>query len=293
MSFFARLKKSTVQVNAEVKNLVGNMRFELVPMKSIEQAILDLPVGAPVSVICSPTKGISATQELSVRLIVSGHEVVPHFAARLVESRNHVRQIASWVREHNVNEVFLIAGDEKQPSGPYIDSVSFLRDFLESDSGVARVGFASYPDGHAFIERADLSTALRDKQKLLQEAGVEGIASTQMCFDVELIRTWLRREREDGFELPIRLGVPGVVDRARLMSLGVRVGVGASMRYLSKNKASVIKMLTPGGYDPTELVAGLAQDAVALNIVGLHSFTFNCVAETAAWQRQVLATVSS
>ena len=56
MSFFARLKKSTVQVNAEVKNLVGNMRFELVPMKSIEQAILDLPAGAPVSVICSPAK---------------------------------------------------------------------------------------------------------------------------------------------------------------------------------------------------------------------------------------------
>ena len=164
-----------------------------------------------------------------------------------------------------------------------------LRDFLDSNSGVARVGFGSYPDGHAFISREALSTALHDKQKLLNEAGVQGLASTQMCFDVVQIRQWLKSERDNGFSVPVQLGVPGVVDRARLMSLGVRVGVGASMRYLSKNKASIMKMLSPGGYDPTELVAGLAKDAESLNIVGLHSFTFNSVADTAAWQREVLA----
>jgi len=51
-----------------------------------------------------------------------------------------------------------------------------------------------------------------------------------------------------------------------------------------------MKMLSPGGYDPTELVAGLAKDSQSLNIVGLHSFTFNSVADTAAWQREILAT---
>ena len=258
-------------------------------MKSIEQAILDLPSGAPVSVTCSPVKGLSATQEISARLIASGHEVVPHFAARLVESREHVQKLATWVREQGIKEVFLIAGDAEKPLGPYSDGVELLRDFLDSNSGVARVGFGSYPDGHAFISREALSTALHDKQKLLNEAGVQGLASTQMCFDVVQIRQWLKSERDNGFSVPIQLGVPGVVDRARLMSLGVRVGVGASMRYLSKNKASIMKMLSPGGYDPTELVAGLAEDAESLNIVGLHSFTFNSVADTAAWQREVLA----
>ncbi len=258
-------------------------------MKSIEQAILDLPSRAPVSVTCSPVKGLSATQEISARLIASGHEVVPHFAARLVESREHVQKLATWVREQGIKEVFLIAGDAENPLGPYSDGVELLRDFLDSNSGVARVGFGSYPDGHAFISREALSTALHDKQKLLNEAGVQGLASTQMCFDVVQIRQWLKSERDNGFSVPVQLGVPGVVDRARLMSLGVRVGVGASMRYLSKNKASIMKMLSPGGYDPTELVAGLAKDAESLNIVGLHSFTFNSVADTAAWQREVLA----
>ena len=289
MSIFSRLKKSSAEVSPAVKTLVSSMRYELIPMKSIEQAILDLPTGAPVSVTCSPVKGISATQEISARLIASGHEVVPHFAARLVESREHVQKLATWVREQGIKEVFLIAGDAEKPAGPYQDGIELLRDFLDSNSGVARVGFGSYPDGHAFISREALSTALYDKQKLLQEAGVQGVASTQMCFDVAQIRQWIKTERDNGFSVPIQLGVPGVVDRARLMSLGVRVGVGASMRYLSKNKASIMKMLSPGGYDPTELVAGLAKDAQSLNIVGLHSFTFNSVADTAAWQREVLA----
>ncbi|MFM8852257.1 MAG: trimethylamine methyltransferase family protein, partial [Acidimicrobiaceae bacterium] len=289
MSILSRLKKSSVKVTPAVKELVGNMRYELIPMKSIEQGILDLPAGAPVSVTCSPVKGISATQEISARLIAAGHEVVPHFAARLVESREHVTKLATWVREQGIKEVFLIAGDAENPAGPYKDGVELLRDFLDSNSGVDRVGFGSYPDGHAFISREDLSTALHHKQKLLEEAGVQGLASTQMCFDIALIRSWLEQERNNGFKMPIQLGVPGVVDRTRLMTLGVRVGVGQSMRYLSKNKTSIIKMLSPGGYDPTELVAGLAKDAKRLNIVGLHSFTFNSVADTAVWQREVMA----
>ena len=75
MSIFSRLKKSSVKVTPQVKALVGNMRYELIPMKSIEQGILDLPTGAPVSVTCSPAKGIAATQEISARLIAAGHEV--------------------------------------------------------------------------------------------------------------------------------------------------------------------------------------------------------------------------
>ena len=289
MSILSRLKKSNVKVTPAVKTLVASMRYELIPMKSIEQAILDLPKGAPVSVTCSPAKGVAATQEISARLVAAGHDVVPHFAARMIESREQVSQIASWVREQGIKEVFLIAGDAEKPAGPYKDGVELLRDFLDSNSGVDRVGFGCYPDGHAFISREDLSTALHHKQKLLEEAGVQGLASTQMCFDIALIRAWLQQERNNGFKMPVELGVPGVVDRTRLMSLGVKVGVGASMRYLSKNRTSIMKMLSPGGYDPTELVAGLAKDAQALNIVGLHSFTFNSVADTSAWQREVMS----
>jgi methylenetetrahydrofolate reductase (NADPH) len=89
--------------------------------------------------------------------------------------------------------------------------------------------------------------------------------------------------------LPIRLGIPGVVDRTRLMTMGARLGVGTSLRFLSKNRSTVMKLMAPGGYDPTDLVVALADDATALGIEALHSFTFNAVADTRKWQEAMIA----
>ena len=50
-----------------------------------------------------------------------------------------------------------------------------------------------------------------------------------------------------------------------------------------------MRMLAPGGYDPTDLVRAMAPDAESLDIVGLHSFTFNSVADTAKWRETLLA----
>lgn len=273
--------------SVEVQRLVRQMCYELVPLKSVDQAIADLPVGAPVSVICSPTKGIAATLELSARLIDKGHSVIPHFAARLVEGPEHTTKLATWVKQHGVKEVLIIGGDSEKPNH-YVGALAFMRDFLDNDSGVQTIGFAAYPDGHALIAAPKLHKTLHAKQVLLASAGIKGIASTQMCFDAGKIRSWLRGEREAGFTMPINLGVPGVVDRTKLMSMGMRLGVGASLRYLSKNRDSITQIFAPGGYDPTKLIADLAPDAERLGIVGIHSFTFNSIADTAKWQRAIL-----
>ena len=79
------------------QRLVRNMRYELVPLKSLDQAIADLPKGAAVSVTCSPAKGIATTQQLCEQLLEKGHNVVPHFAARLVEGPEHAAKLAAWV----------------------------------------------------------------------------------------------------------------------------------------------------------------------------------------------------
>ena len=47
-----------------------------------------------------------------------------------------------------------------------------------------------------------------------------------MCFDAEVIEAWLRKERAEGLTLPVHLGVSGVVDKAKLMTMGVRIGLG-------------------------------------------------------------------
>ena len=164
------------------------------------------------------------------------------------------------------------------------DSMSFLRELLELGPRISRVGVPAYPDGHPFVDAETLQTALHAKQALLADAGVNGSATTQMCLDPERIRKWLEDERTSGLVLRVDLGVPGVVERAKLMTMGVRLGIGTSLRFLRKHRSTLMTMLAPGGYDPTELVSAVADDAARLGIGGLHAFTFNRVETTRAWQ---------
>ena len=221
------------------------------------------------------------------RLLDLGHDAVPHLSARQVEDREHVARLAAWIRQRGLSEVFVIAGDAPHPAGPYADAISFLRDLFEHDTGLQRVGVGAYPDGHPLIDRATLQEALHTKQALLAAAGVRGSVTTQMCFEAKRIRTWLSVERCDGFTMPVVVGIPGVVDRGRLLKVGVRIGVGASLRYLRKNRAAMSALLA--GYDPTELVTAIASDAGELGVIALHSYTFNCVAATRAWLQSLLA----
>lgn len=267
-----------------MRALVANLHYEIVPMKSIEPAIEALPPGAFVSVTCSPAKGIGATQEYTERLIGLGHHPIPHFAARMVESRDDAAKLAAWLREHALDEVYVIAGDAPDPAGPYEGALAFIRDLIDADPGVRRIGISGYPDGHALIPTDVIQEQLLAKQAVIRDAGLEGWVSTQMCFDTDLIRSWIRAERDRGLVFPIRLGVPGVVDRARLMSMGTRLGIGTSLRYLAKNRSTVMQLMAPGGYDPTDMVIAFADDAEELGIEALHSFTFNAVEDTRKWQ---------
>ena len=269
--------------------LVRTMAYELVPMKSVEVAIEALPKGSAVSVTCSPTQGLAATYELTTRLMARGHHVVPHIAARLVRSPAEVAEISAWLRQHHIGEVFLVGGDAPHAIGPYPDTTTFLRALLNTDHRLTRIGITAYPDGHALVTDEVLRESLHAKQTLLSEAAIEGYATTQMCFDAQQIRRWLGSERAAGFALPVHLGIPGVIDRAKLLTMGMRLGIGNSLRFVKKNGGTITRLFSPAGYDPAKLVTSVSTYADALDVQGLHSFTFNNVAATAEWQQAFLA----
>jgi methylenetetrahydrofolate reductase (NADPH) len=228
------------------RSLVANMTLELIPLKSVESAIQNLPANSKVSVTASPVKGLDATVALTDQIRALGHRPVPHISARLVDGPAHVARLAHWFRTEGYDTIFVIAGDAEEATGPYEGAHAFLTELFTQEHGLSTVGVASYPDGHALIPAEVAHEHLHMKQALLAEAGLSGWASTQMCFDTALIASWLRSERESGLTLPIHLGIPGVVDRTKLMTMGVRLGVGASLRYLKKNRAAVTKMMSPG-----------------------------------------------
>lgn len=271
------------------QQIIKHMTFELIPLKSAPDAIAALPPNSRVSVTASPVKGLDATKELTDQVRAAGHRPIPHIAARLVESREHTAAISSWMKTEGYDTLFCVAGDAEEPAGPYEGAHSFLTDLFETDHALTSVGVTAYPDGHALISPQICHEQIHAKQALLSEAGVDGWASTQMCFDTGLITSWLQDERAAGLTLPIHLGIPGVVDRAKLMTMGVRLGVGASLRFLKKNRTAVTKLLSPGSYDPDDIVMPMTNDLQALGIAGLHVFTFNQVASTEQWRQSVVA----
>ncbi len=268
--------------------LTEALTFELVPLKSLDAAVGALPAGAEISVTCSPAKGIEETQRLTDELLGQGFVVIPHLSSRMVRDHAHTVELAAWCRKLDLRKVFIVGGDAEE-AGAYEGAVEFLADFLTTDHGVDTIGVTAYPDGHAFLSDEKIRWALHEKQRLLSEAGVNGYCSTQMCFDPDIIAKWLRTERELGLRLPVHLGISGVVDKAKLLTMGARLGIGDSLKYLRKNMGALVKLMTSVSYDPNDLLLPLSSDLLDFGVTGLHVFTFNQAEATNTWRESVIS----
>jgi len=95
--------------------------------------------------------------------------------------------------------------------------------------------------------------------------------------------------RAEGVTLPIYLGVPGVLELTKLMTIAARIGVGASASFLSKNMGLVGALVRPGSFGADTFLKSLA-DTMAKpgsRIAGLHIFTMNQVPATAEWHSKL------
>ena len=112
----------------------------------------------------------------------------------------------------------------------------------------------------------------------------------QMCFDPRAILDWVGGIRQRGIELPVYIGLPGVVERKKLLRISLKIGVGDSARFLKKYTSVLTRFLKPGGYSPDALVKWLAPYVGdrAHNIAGFHIYTFNQVESTEKWRQQAL-----
>jgi methylenetetrahydrofolate reductase (NADPH) len=265
-----------------VESMRGHSRIEVIPLPSLSRGMEGLPASR-LSVTCSPTHGVDVTVDVTCRLRELGHDAIPHLAARQVESRAHVAALAARCDAAGVTEVFFVGGDAAQPVGSYDRAIDLAADYASSSHAIEGYGFTAYPDGHAAISAELLSAALHEKQAFVSAVGAYGYVSTQMCFSAPAIAGWARRERACGLTLPIRLGVPGRVDRLKLASISGRLGVASSLRFIKKNRASVTKLMTRAHFEPTEIVDEVLGEEPGLGIAGLHVFSFNNVAASVDW----------
>jgi len=269
--------------DARLAAALERARFEVIPMKGVGDQIPYLPAGATVTVTASPTKGIDATLALAGELSAGGFAAVPHLAARLVRSRGHLQEILRRLDADGITEVFVIAGDAQEPAGPYEGATGLLADMAEVGHRLTDVGITGYPESHSFISDSDTIQAMFDK------APHATYIVSQICFDPAVTAWWVDAVRERGVDLPIYVGLPGVVDRMRLLRICRRVGLGDSLRFLSKQSNVVTKLLT--GYVPDELVTALTPQLLddRCRVRGWHLFTFNEIRTTELWRQHRLA----
>ena len=254
-------------------------QFEVLPLERSVELAGQLPQPERLTVTCSPRHGPDESVAIARRLRALGHGVTVHVAARMVRDRTHLDELLDGMAQAEA-DLFLIGGDATPPQGPWSSAVDLLPVVSEHPQRPSEIGIAGYPEGHPLIDSGTLADALEKKSALA------GYVTTQMCFDPEALVAWLRDTRERGVTLPVLVGMPGVVNRRRLLEMSVRIGVGPSLSFLRKQRG-LRKLLGPSTVTPDRVYDGLAPhlEDRELNIMGFHYYTFNQVVDTWEWER--------
>ncbi len=278
--------KRKVNISAEGKAaliaLLEDLTYELIPLSNVLPQSEFLPEGARVSVTASPAKGMQATVDLALELQQRGFDVVPHISARLTQDRAELESIMKQIADAEIKRAFVVGGDA-DPPGEFFDGLSILQAMDEIGHDLT-IGIPSYPEGHHFISDEAINQALVDKQPYASSM------TTQMCFKPQTIADWIGEQRARGVALPIKIGIPGVAELRKLIGISARIGVGDSLKFLTKNTSLVGKLVRPGGYAPDDLLIGLSNvfaDDYS-NVVDLHCYTFNQVESTEEWRMSML-----
>jgi methylenetetrahydrofolate reductase (NADPH) len=259
-------------------------RYEVLPLDGIEDAVLaHLGRDVKITVTASPRKGLDATLEVSERLARAGYAVVPHVSARLVRDAAHLRDVVSRVRAAGVRELFVPAGDPQQPAGEFAGAAALLAAMGGLRSEFDDIGITGYPESHHTI--SDEMTI----QAMFEKAPMATCIISQICFDADVIATWIERVRARGTHLPIWIGMPGSVDQAKLVRISMKIGLGDSARFLRRHRDWMSRLITRR-FKPDGLIRDLAPSVSnpAANVAGFHFYTFNELASTERWRRQLL-----
>ncbi len=265
---------------AAIERVLADPTFELIPLKNAPGQAAALPRGATVSVTASPGKGIEATVELAIELERAGLRAIPHLSARMIRDRAHLAALLTQLRDAGIDRAFVVGGDADEP-GEFLDGLSLLRAMADLGQLPGELGCPCYPQGHPDIPDDALEQALRDKAPFVH------YMTTQLCFDPKAIASFIAARRADGNELPVKLGIPGVAEIPRLLSISARIGVKDASKFVLKNARFVGQLLRSGGtYRPTQLLRQLAPLLAdpAADVMGLHVYTFNNVAATQTWR---------
>jgi methylenetetrahydrofolate reductase (NADPH) len=201
----------------------------------------------------------------------------------MVTDRVELAEIVDRLKTVGIDQLFVPGGDAA-PHGRYSDALGLLDDLAALGSPFRHVGIAGYPESHPTITDDVTVQAMWDKRRHATHV------VSNLTFSPEALSSWLLRLRGRGVHIPVLIGIPGPVERTKLLAMATKIGVGESAKFLAKNKGLFARLSTPGGFTGERFLLDCARrlDLGAAGVEGLHIFTFNQVAQAELWRIRLL-----
>ncbi len=262
--------------------------MEIIPVPGIEDKLDSLPSDMYLAVTCSPTKGVDETLELSEKLIERGFKVTPHIASKCVSGEKHLEAIIKKLDELGIESIFVPGGDRPEPMGDFNNALDLLKALKKLGHNLNKIGMAAHPEGHPDVSDEILMEALEEKKDLAD------FIVTQKCFDAEILNDWMNQIHKKGIELPVWVGLPGVIERGRLLKTSLRIGVGDSLRFLRKKSQVATELMKSSIYNPDDLVRDITEkiDINDSKLAGYHIYCFNQIETTEKWRTERISALN-
>ena len=277
-------------MSEQIKLAMRNWSIEFTPSSKtkIDDFRYVLPVGTTVNVTAIPGSDPALMMSTVEQLAAQEMNPVPHIVARGIVSNSALEKMLASYREVDVTEILLIAGGYKSPVGDFESVIEVLETGLFQQIGIRKIGVAGHPEGSPDIPEPELKKALKQKNQFAEETGIEMYLETQFCFDAQAILRWESEIREDGNQLPIRVGLAGPAQLKTLLHFALISGVGPSLQFLKKQARHVTKLLAV--QDPYDLITDLAphvNEQSSNYLQSLHFYSFGDFSQTARFAHEL------
>lgn len=134
-----------------------------------------------------------------------GHRPVPHLTARRYRNPKLLAETLQLLSDEGaVQEALVLAGDV-EPAGSLKDSLDVVGSGVLEQSGLERVWFSGYPEGHPKISEDRLAGAWKKKLEWSQSCRIPIGVVTQLAKDPEVSVEWCRRQGFAGQGIEARI----------------------------------------------------------------------------------------
>ena len=271
-------------VVAAAADLLSDFSLEVTSgdMKKSDRWLPGLPTGSAVFVPHFRGRPFQNNIRMTSDLVAAGMRPVPHLAARNIRDADELERMVAGLAGVGAREFLLLGGSETDPAGRFHSAAQLLQTGAFRRHNARRVGFAGHPESHPEQSDAVMKQALLEKIAAARDAKTDFFIATQFCFAAAPFFGFLDWLKAEGVSAPVRLGLAGRVNAAKLLKFAAMCGIGRSFMFLQKRFSAASHLVN---YSPEGLLSELAARIAVRRYdfpVGVHFYPFGAVRETLA-----------